>query len=191
MASSYNVIAFSGSLRQTSTNKGLLRCAQQLAQQMGPKRLDISLLDIADIPFFNADVEAQGQPEAVQQAVARIQAADALLLACPEYNYSMAPALKNMLDWASRVPNNAALAGKPVAIVGAGGGMGTSRAQYHLRQTCVYLDLLPLNKPEFFANAFAGGFDAQGNVTDKALQEQIQALLTSLYSWIAKVRAAG
>lgn len=187
MASSYSVIAFSGSLRQASTNKGLLRCAQQMA----PQGLDISLLDIADIPFFNADVEAQGQPKVVQQAVARIQAADALLLACPEYNYSMAPALKNMLDWASRVPNNAALAGKPIVLVGAGGGMGTSRAQYHLRQTCVYLDLLPLNKPEFFANAFAGGFDAQGNVADKVLQEQMQALLTSFYNWIAKVRTAG
>jgi chromate reductase len=57
-----------------------------------------------------------------------------------------------------------------VAILGAGGGMGTSRAQYHLRQSCVYLDLHPLNKPEVFANAFAGGFDAEGNLTDERLQ---------------------
>lgn len=184
---SYTVLAFTGSLRQASTNKGLLRYAQQVA----PQGLDISIMDIGNVPFFNADLEAKGAPEAAQQAVARIQAADALLLACAEYNYSMAPALKNMLDWASRVPNNAALAGKPVALVGAGGGMGSSRAQYHLRQTCVFLDLHPMNKPEFFANAFAGGFDAEGNLTDATLQEQLKALLVSFHAWIACLRSAG
>lgn len=185
MSAPYTVLGFTGSLRQASTNKGLLRCAQNVA----PSGMVITLLDLADIPFFNADVEEQGCPAVVQQAVAQIQAADALLLACPEYNYSMAPALKNILDWASRVPQNAALAGKPAAIIGAGGGMGTCRAQYHLRQSCVYLDIRALNKPEFFANAFAGGFDTQGTVTDKAIIDQIQALLLSFYDWITLLKA--
>jgi chromate reductase len=109
--------------------------------------------------------------------------ADALVLACPEYNYSIAPALKNALDWASREPNNALLAGKPAAILGAGGGMGTSRAQYHLRQVCVFLDLHPLNKPEVFANAFAGAFDADGNLTDAKLIQQVAAQMQALAAW--------
>ena len=93
-----------------------------------------------------------------------IERADALLLACPEYNYSLAPALKNALDWASRAPDNHLLAGKPLAILGSGGGIGSARSQYHLRQVCVFLDLHPLNKPEVFSNAFDGSFDENGDV---------------------------
>ena len=106
------------------------------------------------------------------------------MLASTEYNYSMAPALKNILDWASREPNNALLATKPAAVMGAGGGMGASRAQYHLRQTCVFLDLRVLNKPEVFANAFAGGFDVSGNLIDEKLTQlvgdQMRALITAV-----------
>ena len=117
--------------------------------------------------------------------LAQIGAADALVLAATEYNYSLAPALKNILDWASREPDNALLAGKPVALMGAAGGMGSSRAQYHLRQVCVFLDLQPLNKPEIFANAFAGGFDADGNLTDEKLAKLIGEQMRAL---VARVR---
>ena len=118
----------------------------------------------------------------------QLAAADALVLACTEYNYSMAPALKNILDWASREPDNALLAGKAVAIMGAGGGMGTSRAQYHLRQVCVFLDLQPLNKPEVFANAFAGAFDADGNLTDERLGKLVKEQMQALAGKVARLR---
>jgi chromate reductase len=118
----------------------------------------------------------------------QLAAADALVLACTEYNYSMAPALKNILDWASREPDNALLAGKAVAIMGAGGGMGTSRAQYHLRQVCVFLDLHPLNKPEVFANAFAGAFDADGNLTDERLGKLVKEQMQALAGKVARLR---
>ncbi len=123
------------------------------------------------------------------RVLAQLAAADALVLACPEYNYSLAPALKNILDWASREPDNALLAGKPVAILGAGGGMGTSRAQYHLRQVCVYLDLHPLNKPEVFANAFAGGFDDHGDVRDARLLGLVAEQMQALAAWTQRLRA--
>ncbi|WP_239688675.1 NADPH-dependent FMN reductase [Aquitalea magnusonii] len=145
------------------------------------------MADLGQLPFYNADISEK--PAAVQQLLAQLASADALLLACPEYNYSMAPALKNALDWASREPDNALLAGKAVAIVGAGGGMGTSRAQYHLRQTCVYLDLHPLNRPEVFANAFAGGFDAEGNLTDERLQGLVVQQLQALQAWASQLSA--
>lgn len=182
--SHYTVVGISGSLRKASTNSGLLRCAQQLA----PETLHIELADIADIPLFNADVEATGRPEGVRRLNAQLEKADALLFACPEYNYCMAPALKNALDWVSRVPNSTALNGKPAAIMGAGGGMGTSRAQYQLRQMCVYLNVLPLNKPEFFANAFTDAFDAQGDVVSPETQKQIAGLLESLAAWIERLK---
>lgn len=175
---SIKLLGIAGSLRQASTNRGLLRAAQQSL----PPDTYLEIADLNDIPFYNQDILAK--PAAVDRVLTQIGEADALVLASTEYNYSLAPALKNILDWASREPNNALLAGKAVAIMGAGGGMGTSRAQYHLRQVCVYLDLQPLNKPEVFANAFAGGFDAEGNLIDEKLRkliaDQMQALVTKV-----------
>lgn len=179
---SLKFIGIAGSLRQKSANKGLLRAAQAHL----PAGVSMALADLSDVPFFNADLG--DKPASVRRVLAQIAEADALVLACPEYNYSMAPALKNMLDWASREPDNALLAGKAVAILGAGGGMGTSRAQYHLRQTCVFLDLHPLNKPEVFANAFAGAFDADGNLTDERLTQLVAQQMDKLAAWSQKVR---
>ena len=171
------LLGICGSLRRQSTNAGLLRAA--MAEL--PEGVSIEIADLSAVPFYNADLTAK--PAAVETLLAQMGAADALVLACPEYNYSLAPALKNALDWASREPGNTLLAGKPVAIMGAGGGMGTSRAQYHLRQVCVFLDLHPLNKPEVFANAFAGAFDADGNLTDAKLIQQVAAQMQALAAW--------
>ena len=175
--SSINLLGISGSLRQASANRGLLRAAQANL----PANTTLEIANLADIPFYNQDISVK--PAAVERVLNQIGKADALVLACTEYNYSLAPALKNILDWASREPDNALLAGKPVAIMGAGGGMGTSRAQYHLRQVCVFLNLQPLNKPEVFANAFAG-FNAEGTLVDdkiaKLIAEQMQALVAKV-----------
>jgi len=111
-----------------------------------------------------------------------------LILGCTEYNYSIAPALKNALDWASREPDNHLLSGKPAALMGAGGGMGTSRSQYHTRQVCVFLNMHPLNRPEVFANAFANTFDDQGNLTDSKIQANIIAQLDALVSWTTQLQ---
>lgn len=172
-----HIVGISGSLRKGSTNSGLLRYAQEHA----PSGIEVKIADLSEVPFYNADLGEV--PESVQNLNAAIEEADALLLACPEYNYSMAPALKNALDWASRAPENHLLAGKPIAILGSGGGMGTSRAQYHLRQSCVYLDLHPLNKPEIFCNAFAGGFDEEGNLIDPKIQQRVIDQLLALQKW--------
>ncbi|CAK0779974.1 NAD(P)H-dependent FMN reductase PA1204 [Gammaproteobacteria bacterium] len=168
------VLGICGSLRRQSTNRGLLRYARDHA----PADLRIDLADLSEVPFYNADIPEK--TVAVQTLLAGIENADALLLACPEYNYSMAPALKNALDWASREPDNRLLSGKPAAIMGAGGGMGTSRAQYHLRQVGVFLNLYLLNKPEVFCNAFSGSFDPDGNLVDKGIQALVIQQLTAL-----------
>ncbi|MDX1677874.1 NAD(P)H-dependent oxidoreductase [Arsukibacterium sp.] len=174
---SINVLAICGSLRAKSTNRGLVRYA------MGncPDGMKIHLADLMEVPFYNADLGAK--PAAVQTLLQQMAEADALLLACPEYNYSLAPALKNALDWASREPDNHLLSGKPVAIMGSAAGMGSSRAQYHLRQVCVYLNLHPLNQPEVFANAFSGAFDNDGDLIDQKIQANIRKLLAALLSW--------
>jgi chromate reductase len=180
---SVKFLGISGSLREKSTNKGLLRAAQANL----PAGVSLEIADLSDIPFYNADITSK--PAQVARVLEQIGAADALVLACPEYNYSLAPALKNILDWASREPDNALLAGKAVAILGAGGGMGTSRSQYHLRQVCVYLDLHPLNKPEVFVNAFAGTFDGEGKLIDEKLTQLIAEQMKALASWSNKIKA--
>lgn len=180
---SLKFLGIAGSLRQKSTNKGLLRAAQASL----PSGVSMEFADLSDVPFYNADLTAK--PAAVERVLAQLAQADALVLAATEYNYSMAPALKNILDWASREPDNALLAGKPAAIMGAGGGMGTSRAQYHLRQVCVFLDLHPLNKPEVFANAFAGAFDGDGNLTDERLQKLVADQMKALADQTLRTKA--
>jgi len=179
MLRTYGILGIAGSLRTASTNKGLLRCAQAHA----PRELNVTMADIAHVPFYNADI--QEHPQAVAKVLEQMAKADAFLLACAEYNYSMAPALKNILDWASRTPGNSILEGKPVGIIGAGGGMGTSRAQYHLRQTCVYLNLHVMNKPEFFANAFGGDFDADGNLTADSVIQKLAEYMAAFGKWVA------
>ena len=176
-----NVLGICGSLRRHSTNRGLLRHAQQQA----PEGVLVDIADLSEVPFYNVDLTET--PVAVERLLAQLEQADALLLACPEYNYSMAPALKNALDWASREPDNRLLAGKPAAILGSGGGMGTSRAQYHLRQVAVFLDLRLLNKPEVFVNAFAGHFDEQGNLVGEKIQQLVEQQLMALRDWSKKL----
>ena len=184
MSVDLSALAISGSLRKKSTNSGLLRCVQQVS----PAELSIEIADIADVPLYNADVAAEGKPSAVERIISRIAAADALIFACPEYNYSLAPALKNVIDWASREPGNKALDGKPVAILGAGGRMASSRAQYHLRQVCVFVNLHPLNKPEVFAHSAGGSFDADGNVIDPKVMEQVAEQMLAFTAWIRRLK---
>jgi chromate reductase len=176
------VLGICGSLRRQSTNMGLLRYAQENA----PSGVEIKFVELSEVPFYNSDI--MEKPAAVRALLSDFEQADAILLACPEYNYSLAPALKNALDWASREPDNRLLAGKPAAIMGAGGGMGTSRAQYHLRQVCVFLDLHLLNKPEIFCNAFTGSFDEDGRLMDERIQGLIVEQLNALHKWTVQLR---
>ncbi len=181
--SNIRILGICGSLRAKSHNKTLLNYAATCL----PTDANLTIADLSAVPFFNADITTH--PEAVTHLLAQFEQADALWFACPEYNYSLAPALKNALDWASRAPNNTLLAGKAAAVMGAGGGMGTSRAQYHLRQVGVYLDLHFINKPEVFINAFAStSFDAEGQLIDTRVQQSIAAQAQALVQFAKQLK---
>ncbi|NLY53235.1 MAG: NAD(P)H-dependent oxidoreductase [Firmicutes bacterium] len=174
--SQVNILGFAGSLRQASYNRAALRAAQELL----PKGASLEVVDLAPIPFFNEDLEAKGMPEAVLEFRQKIAAADALLIATPEYNYSLPPVLKNALDWASRGADSP-LVGKTVGIMSASTGMfGGARAQYHLRQVCVRLNVLPLNQPEMFITFAARKFDEDGKLTDDRTRSHLARLLQAL-----------
>jgi chromate reductase, NAD(P)H dehydrogenase (quinone) len=182
MAHNINIIGFSGSIRKNSNNTGLLRAAQELL----PEGVTLQIYDLSDIPLYNEDL-FPNLPQAVIDFKAAISAADALLIATPEYNYSFTGVLKNALDWASRPMNTSAFPGKPAAILGAGGMMGTSRAQYQLRQVLSALNVLTLNKPEVLIQRAWEKFDEHGNLTDAAAREQVKALLEALKNWTLRL----
>lgn len=185
MADTVRVLAICGSLRKGSYN----RAALKVAAESLPAGMALDQYDrLAEIPSYNEDVRQQGFPPVIQDLRQRIKAADGLLFVTPEYNYSMPGVLKNAIDWASRPPDQP-FAGKPVAMMGASGGMfGTARAQYHLRQTCVFLDMIPLNKPEVMIAQAQNKFDAQGRLIDEPTRKFIQELMAALAAWIKRVR---
>src|SRR5204863_9242489 len=158
------VLGICGSLRKGSYNMAALRIA--IAQK--PSNMTIEVADISQIPPYNEDVRQQGFPPSVETLRRQIATADALLFACPEYNYSMSGVLKNAIDWASRPPDQP-FAGKPCAISGAAAGLaGDARPQCDLRRSCVFLDMHPLNKPEVLIGQAHTKFDAEGSRTDEA-----------------------
>jgi chromate reductase len=180
-----SILGFAGSLRKGSYNKAILRAAQDLI----PRGSQLEIFDLAGIPIFNQDLEGE-PPEKVKEFKKKIRAADAILIATPEYNYSIPGVLKNAIDWASRPHGDNVLEGKPVAIMGASIGMlGTARAQYHLRQTFVFLNMYPVNKPEVMVPFAQNSINEQGQVTDQKTKDKIRELLESLVTWAARLKS--
>lgn len=178
------VLGFAGSLRKNSYNRAALRAAQSLM----PAEAALEIYDLASIPLYNDDVREQGYPPVVQDFRGKIAAADALVLVTPEYNYSISGVLKNAIDWASRPPGPP-MSKKPVAIMGATQGLwGTTKAQHHLRQCCVFLDLWPVNKPEVLIAQAQTKFDTAGNLTDEATKKVIAELMTNLVAWTKRLK---
>jgi chromate reductase len=170
------ILGISGSLRRQSYNSAALRAAVGLA----PAGAVVEIFALDGIPIFNQDEEST-PPARVVELKRRVREADAILFVTPEYNYSVPGVLKNAIDWASRPYGDNAWEGKPAAIMGASvGAIGTARAQYHLRQIFVFLNIFPVNQPEVMIGDAAQRFDAEGNLTDERKKDQIRELLRSL-----------
>lgn len=178
------VLGFAGSLRKNSYNKALLQNAIGLM----PRGTKLEIFDLEGIPPFNQDLETR-MPEKVKEFKAKIRAADAILIATPEYNYSMSGVLKNAIDWASRPYGDNAFENKPVAVMSASPGMlGGARAQYHLRQVLVSLNAHTINRPEVIVSLVNNKIDEKGRVTDEKTREKIRELLESLVAWTKRIK---
>lgn len=183
MTQPINILGFAGSLRKGSYNKSLLRAALELL----PSDVTLEIFDLEGIPLFNQDLETK-MPQRVKEFKAKIKAADAVLVATPEYNYSVPGVLKNAIDWASRPYGDNAFDAKPVALISASIGLlGGARAQYHLRQSFVFLNMYPINKPELFVTFAQEKFDQNGTLKDEKTRELLKQLLTSLAAWTRKL----
>jgi chromate reductase, NAD(P)H dehydrogenase (quinone) len=177
-----HVLGISGSLRKASYNSALLRAAEGLL----PPGMVLDTFELSLLPLFNADHE-KPFPAPVAEFRTRLAEADALLIASPEYNSSVTPALKNAIDWASRSPQSP-LNRKPVAIMGAStGNFGTVRAQLHLRQILTHVGALTVPKPEVLIARADKAFDADGNLIDEAARGFLRDLLAALVEWTWQV----
>lgn len=178
------VLGFAGCLRKNSYNKAILRAALELL----PEDAKLEIFDLEGIPPYNMDLEDR-MPARVIEFKEKIKAADAILIATPEHNYSVPGVLKNAIDWASRPSGDNSFGGKPVAIMSASTGLlGGARAQYHLRQMFVFLDMYPINKPEAFVTFASEKIDDKGRITDEKTREQIKELLNALVAWTHKLK---
>jgi chromate reductase len=183
MSKPIRILGIAGSVRRESHNRAALRAATQLV----PEAATIDIFELDDIPGFNQD-EERNPPAKVVELKRRIRAADAILIVTPEYNYSVPGVLKNAIDWASRPYGDSAWSGKPAAIMGASvGTIGTARAQYHLRQMMVFMNMFPINQPEVMIGNASERFDAKGNLTDDTTKDFIRQLLQNLVSWTRRI----
>ena len=178
------ILGIAGSLRKGSYNRAALRAAVELA----PAGSVVEAFELDGIPPFNQD-EDKNPPARVVELKRKVREADAILFVTPEYNYSIPGVLKNAIDWGSRPYGDSCWEGKPVAVMGASGGnLGTARAQYHLRQVFVFLDMHPLNRPEVMIAHAQNKFDANGNLTDDDTRRHIRKLLDALASWSLRLQ---
>ena len=179
------IVAFAGSLRKNSYNRALIRAAQELA----PEGISIEAIEIGSLPFYDADVEAKGDPPAVATFKQKLGDADGILIATPEYNDGVPGVLVNALDWGSRLPGRSPLLAKPVAVMGASPSqIGTARSQLHLRQILTHVQAQVLPPPELLVARAHERFDSEHRLTDTGTRKVLRGLLLRFDRWIERVR---
>ncbi|HEX5263303.1 MAG TPA: NADPH-dependent FMN reductase [Phenylobacterium sp.] len=179
------VLGLAGSLRQGSYNRALLRAAQG----MTPAGMTLEAFDLIEVPLYNGDVEAKGDPAAVAAMKDAMRAADAVLFVTPEYNHGVPGVMKNAVDWASRPPRTAALGGKPVGIIGASpGATGSARGQSQLRQAFEFTNSYCMPQPEVLVFRAHEKFDAEGRLTDEPTAKFLGAYLEAFRAWVLRFK---
>jgi chromate reductase len=178
------ILGICGSLRKASLNMAALRQCSELM----PQGMALEIANIADLPMINQDVLDAGMPEPVRRLRGEIVAADGLLIASPEYNFSIPAPLKNAIDWGSRPPNQA-FQDKPIAIFSVTPGpVGGARVQYDLRRVLAQLWGHVLPRPEVFIGNAASKFDAQGRITDETTRKFLTDLLAGFRDWVVRMQ---
>jgi chromate reductase len=180
----FEILGLAGSIRRASLHRGLVRAARELA----PEGVTVEPYEeLYKIPFFNQDVEDEGDPTPVKELKEKIRAADAVLIATPEYDYAIPGVLTNALDWALRSPSP--LRHKPVGIVGASpGSTGTARGQMVLRQILLHAPAYTMPEPQMLIPNARERFDENGDLTDEETRERMRRFLVALVKWTEQMR---
>lgn len=181
------ILGIAGSLREGSYNRALLRAAVELV----PEGMAIETFDLRQVPLYNGDVEAAGDPPGVAALKNAIRAADGVLFATPEYNHGVPGVMKNAVDWASRPPREAALQGKPVALIGASPGItGTARGQSQLRQAFEFTDSYCMPQPELLVFKAHEKLDEGGRLTDEPTRAYLGKFLAAFALWVERFQSS-
>ena len=184
--STLRIAGLCGSLRAQSYNLMALKAAGALM----PEGMRLDIVPYGDVPIYNFDVQAKGFPEPVTRLVAALRDADAVLVASPEYNYSVPGALKNAIDWVSRVDKQP-FDDKPVAILGAATGpQGTGRMQPDLRKVLLGINAHVLGKPEIYIGMAATKFSAAGELTDETTRKFIGDQMKAFKAWTPRIHGS-
>ncbi len=179
-----HILAIQGSLRAGSTHRKLIKA---IIDHL-PVGVTAELYELHNIPIYDGDVEAKGLPDEVESFRKKIRHADGILIAAPEYNYSIAGVLKNAIDWASRPPQQP-IAGKPVGIVSTSSGLfGGVRGQNHLRQVLQALDCVTMPKPELIVPQGQTKFDEAGKLTDEKTLRAVEIFVTAFMAWVGRFK---
>lgn len=186
MTNDLKILGVCGSLRKASLSMAALRTCKELM----PAGVSLSFAQIGDIPMYNQDVFDAGIPQPAKRFYDEIAAADGVLIATPEYNFSLPAVLKNAIDWVSKMPNQP-FSNKPIAVFSASQGpLGGARVQYDVRRILVQLWGLVLPRPEVFIGMAQTKFDKEGRLTDEATRKFLTELCAGFKTWIERMRAA-
>lgn len=184
MTENLDIVGLCGSLRTGSLNRMVLK----LAGEVMPRDMGLAAVEIRDIPLFDGDIMTEGFPASVALLRERIRRADGVLIATPEYNFSIPGVLKNTLDWISRGEDQP-FALKPVAILSASPGpLGGARVQYDLRKVMLFMNAQVLTKPEVFIGGAVAKFGASGQCTDDTTREFVRQQMAAFQQWIQAVK---
>ena len=178
------ILGISGSGRKRSYNSALLESAKQLL----PPDTTLEVVDVSRLPLYNQDLE-HDMPEAVRELKKKIRGADAILIATPEHNYSITAVLKNAIEWGNRPLRDASWSGKPAAIISASTGLrGGARAQLHLRQIMIDLNIHSINRPLLLVANAKDKFDEHLQLTDEESRQTLRDVLSSLVEWTRELQ---
>jgi chromate reductase len=181
--SKLTILGISGSGRKGSYNTALLEAAKELL----PQDATLEVVDVSKLPLYNQDLE-HDLPEAVKELKKQIRGADAILIATPEHNYSVTAVLKNAIEWGNRPPRDASWSGKPAAVISASTGLrGGVRAQLHLRQIMIDLNMYPINRPLLLVANARDKFDENLKLIDEESLQTLREVLSSLVEWTRKL----
>ena len=185
--SELRALAVCGSIRKDSYNLKLLNIAKLIAEQSGARAITADLKTF-NLPPYNFDVESAGFPDSVIELSNLVKASDVLLIASPEYNYSVSGVLKNAIDWVSRIRPNP-FSGKVAAIFGASTGLiGTARGQHHLRQILTTINVFILPQPQVHVALAESAFEADGTLKNKTAENQLKELLQKTFELAERLK---